>query len=203
MDPMRSLLLRTLALLVPLLLAALAYVAWPLASALAIRDAMRYGDVEVLNQRVDWDSVRGSLKASLTPEAIAKLADDPEAPKRSLWGSVKAAVAPRFADTVIDRAVTPENLPVLLGYRETYKGSIRPALGLKEPPTALTGTLLEGSRIDKGLSFWKRVRRAVFTSPRRVLLEVEDQYRAGRRFTGTMELRGFTWKLTALSIAGL
>lgn len=200
---MRSLLLRTLLLLVPLLLLALAYVAWPLSSALAIRDAMRDGDVDVLNARVDWDSVRGSLKASLTPEAIAKLAEDPEAPKRSLWGSVKAAVAPRFADTVIDRAVTPENLPVFLGYRETYKGSIRPALGLKEPPTVLAGTLLEGTQIDKGLSFWKRVRRAVFTSPRRVLLEVEDQYRAGRRFTGTLELRGLTWKLTGLSIVGL
>lgn len=196
-------LLRALAILMPLLLLATAYVAWPLASALAIREAMRDGNVEVLNARVEWDSVRASLKSSLTPEAIARLADDPEAPKRSVWQSVKAAVAPRFADTVIDRYVTPENLPVFLGYRETYKGTIRPALGLKEPPTVLAGTLLAGGSLDKGLSFWKRVRRAVFTSPRRVLLEVEDQYHAGRRYTGTMELRGFSWKLTGLSIAGL
>lgn len=196
-------LLRALAILMPLLLLATAYVAWPLASALAIREAMRDGNVEVLNARVEWDSVRASLKSSLTPEAIARLADDPEAPKRSVWQSVKAAVAPRFADTVIDRYVTPENLPVFLGYRETYKGTIRPALGLKEPPTVLAGTFLAGGSLDKGLSFWKRVRRAVFTSPRRVLLEVEDQYHAGRRYTGTMELRGFSWKLTGLSIAGL
>jgi len=200
---MRTFVLRTLALLAPLLLAAGAYVAWPLASALAIREAMRDGNVEVLNARVEWDSVRASLKTSLTPETLAKLAEDPEAPKRSLWQSMKAAVAPRFADTVIDRYVTPENLPVFLGYRETYKGTIRPALGLKEPPTVLAGTILAGTSLDKGLSFWKRVRRAVFTSPRRVLLEVEDQYYAGRRYTGTMELRGLTWKLTGLSIAGL
>lgn len=200
---MRTFVLRTLAVLTPLLLLATAYVAWPIASALAIREAMREGNIEVLNARVEWDSVRASLKTSLTPETIARLAEDPEAPKRSLWQSVKAAVAPRFADTVIDRYVTPENLPVFLGYRETYKGTIRPALGLKEPPTVLGGTILAGTGLDKGLSFWKRVRRAVFTSPRRVLLEVEDQYQAGRRYTGTMELRGLTWKLTALSIAGL
>ncbi len=200
---MRTLVLRTLAGLLLLLAAALAYVAWPLSGAMAIRDAMREGNVEVLNARVDWESVRSSLKASLSPEAIARLSEDSEAPMQSLWQSVKAAVAPRFADTVIDRYVTPENLPVLLGYRETYKGTIRPALGLKEPPSPLRGTLLEGSRLDKGLAFWKRVRRAVFTSPRRVLLEVEDEYRPGRRYTGTMELRGLTWTLTGLSIAGL
>jgi hypothetical protein len=200
---MRTLVLRALAILTPLLALAAAYVAWPLSGALSIREAMRDGNVEVLNARVEWDSVRASLKSSLTPEAIARLAEEPEAPKRSVWQSVKAAVAPRFADTVIDRYVTPENLPIFLGYRETYKGTIRPALGLKDPPTVLSGTILAGGSVDKGLSFWKRVRRAVFTSPRRVLLEVEDQYHVGRRYTGTMELRGFTWKLTGLSIAGL
>ena len=200
---MRKLLLRTLAVLSLLVVAAAGYVAWPLAHALAIREAMREGNVEVLNRKVEWDNVRASLKASLTPDAIAKLTEDPEAPKRSVWQSVKAAVAPRFADTVIDRYVTPESLPVFLGYRETYKGTIRPALGLKEPPGVLAGTLLEGSGLDRGLSFWKRIRRAVFTSPTRVLLEVEDQFRPDRRYTGTMELRGLQWKLTGLTIAGL
>ncbi len=200
---MRASIKWTLASLGAFLVAATAYVAWPVGTALQIRDAMVDGNVEVLNRKVDWDSVRTSLKTSLTPETLAKLAEDPDAPKRSVWQSVKAAVAPRFADTVIDRYVTPEQLPVFLGYRETYKGTIRPALGLKEPPTPLANTPLAGTRLDKGLGFWKRVRRAVFTSPSRVLMEVEDQFRPGRRYTGTMELIGWEWKLTGLTIVGL
>ncbi len=200
---MRKALPLTLAALGLLLLMALGYVAWPVMTALQIREAMRAGDVETLNRKVDWDSVRASLKASLTPEAIARLAEDPDAPKPSTWQSIKAAIAPRFADTVIERYVTPEHLPVFLGYRETYKGTIRPALGLKDPPGPLAGTPLAGTGLDKGLGFWKRVRKAVFTSPSRLLLEVEDQAKAGRRYIGTMERRGLQWQLTGLSIIGV
>lgn len=182
---------------------AAAFVAWPVHSALVIRDAMIEGDVDTLNRKVEWDSLRSSLKSSLTPETIARLSADPEAPKRSLWQSVKAAVAPRFADTVIDRYVTPEQLPVFLGYREVYKGSIRPALGLKEPPGPLANTPLAGTSVDRLAGFWKRVRKAVFVTPRRLLLEVEDKYRPHRRYIGTLELKDYQWKLTGLSISGL
>jgi len=127
---------------------------------------------------------------------------DPDAPKPSLWQRIKAVVAPSMADSVIERYVTPEHLPVLLGYRQVYRGSVRPALGLKEPPTALEGTWLSGTSLDNFASFWSRVRRAVFMSPTRFVLEVEDKYKPGRHFIGTLELRNFEWKLTGLSVTG-
>ena len=34
------------------------------------------------------------------------------------------------------------------------------------------------------------------------MLEVEDKYNAGRSYIGTLELRGLSWKLTELTIAG-
>lgn len=167
-----------------------------------IRDAIVAGDTETLQRKVEWESVRAGLKASLTPEAMAKLSERPDAPKRGLWQSLKAMVAPRFADTVIDRYVTPEQLPVLMGYRETYKDSVRPALGLREPPTVLRNTPFADTGIDRFATFWTRVRKAVFVTPRRFVLEVEDKYRPERRFVGTLELKGFEWKLTGLTIAG-
>lgn len=182
---------------------ALGYVAWPVHAALAIREAMIEGDVQTLNRKVEWDSLRASLKSSLTPEAIAKLAHDPDAPRRTLWQSIKASLAPRFADSVIDRYVTPEHLPVFLGYREVYKGSIRPVLGLKEPPGPLASTPLANTSVDRMAGFWKRVRKAVFVSPTKLLLEVEDKYRPNRRYTGTLELKNYEWRLTALAISGL
>lgn len=184
-------------------LLAVAFVAWPLHAALVIRDAMVEGDVETLSRKVEWDSVRATLKSSLTPETLARLSQDPDAPKRGVWQSIKAAIAPRFAETAIERYVTPEHLPVFLGYREVYKGTIRPALGLKEPPGVLANTPLANTGLDRLASFWKRVRKAVFTSPKRLLLEVEDKYRPHRRYTATLELKGWEWKLTGLAIAGL
>ena len=179
-----------------------AYGAWPVQTALEIREAVIAGDTATLNRKVEWTEVRRSLKDSLSPETIAKLAADPDAPKPTLWQRVKAAVAPSMADGVIERYVTPEHLPVLLGYRQVYRGTVRPALGLKEPPTALAGTWLGGTSIDQFASFWTRIRRAVFVSPTRFLLEVEDKYRPGRAFIGALELRGYEWKLTSLNVTG-
>jgi hypothetical protein len=180
----------------------LAYLAWPVYTGLVIREAIMAGDTETLNRKVEWEALRNSLKASITPEAVTRLAQDPDAPRPTLWQRVRAAVAPSMADTIIERYVTAENLPVLLGYRQIYRGTVRPALGLKEPPTALAGTLFADSGIDRFASFWKRVRRAVLISPGRFELEVEDKYRPERRYIGTLEHKGLEWKLTGLTIAG-
>jgi hypothetical protein len=192
-------LVRALLVVVPLLVA---YAAWPVSAALEIREAVVAGDTATLNRKVEWEALRASLKASITPETIARLMTDPDAPPPSLWQRIKAAVAPSMADNVIDRYVTPEHLPVLLGYRRIYRGSVRPALGLKEPPSTLEGTWLGGTAFDRFASFWTRVRRAVFMSPTRFVLEVEDKYKPGRNFVGTLELKGWEWKLTALGVTG-
>ena len=189
-------------LILVLLPLALAYAAWPIYSALEIREAVIAGDTATLNRKVEWEVLRASLKASITPETIARLMADPDAPPPTLWQRIKAAVAPTMAESVIERYVTPEHLPVLLGYRRIYRGSVRPALGLKEPPSALDGTWLDGTAFDRFASFWVRVRRAVFMSPTRFVLEVEDKYRPGRHFIGTLELKGYDWKLTGLSVTG-
>ena len=185
-----------------LLVLLVAYAVWPLHTALQIREAVIAGDTATLNRKVEWAEVRRSLKDSLSPETIARLAADPDAPKPTLWQRVKAAVAPSMADSVIERYVTPDNLPVLLGYRQVYRGAVRPALGLKEPPTALAGTWLGGTSFDQVASFWTRIRRAVFVSPTRLVLEIEDKYKPGRHFIGTLELRNYEWKLTGLSVTG-
>jgi len=196
---MRRLVKVVILVLLPL---ALAYAAWPIYSALEIREAVIAGDAATLNRKVEWEALRASLKASITPETIARLMADPDAPPPTLWQRIKAAVAPTMADSVIERYVTPEHLPVLLGYRRIYRGTVRPALGLKEPPSALAGTWLDGTGFDRFASFWVRVRRAVFMSPTRFILEVEDKYRPGRQFVGTLELKGYDWKLTGLSVTG-
>jgi hypothetical protein len=190
---------RVLIVLVPL---ALAYMVWPVHSALQIREAFIAGDTTTRNRKVDWEALRGSLRSSITPRTIARLMQDPQAPTPTLWQRIKAAVAPSMADTIIDRYVTPENLPVLLGYRRAYRGTLQPALAVAEPATVMAGSWLAGTGVDRLVSFWARVRRAVFYSPTRFEVEVDDQHHPGRRYVGTLELKGWEWKLTGLGVAG-
>jgi hypothetical protein len=117
-----------------------AYIAWPLYTVLQIRDAMRFGDTATLASKIEWDSVRASLKASMSAEALAALETEPGAPKPSIWQRVKATVAPHMAGSVIDRYATPEYFPVLLGYRRVWRGTLQPVIGQPEPPTVLAGT---------------------------------------------------------------
>src|SRR5262249_38590236 len=151
-----------------------AYIAWPLHTFLEIREAMIGGDVAALARKVEWVSVRASLKSSISPETLARLEADPNSPKPTMWQRVKSVVVPSLASNVIDRYVTPQNLPVLLGYRR-LRNAVPMALLPQEPPTALAGTVLAGTSIDRFASFWRRLRHATFHSPGKLVVEIEDK----------------------------
>lgn len=178
------------------------YVVWPVYTILRLREAMIAGDSAALAARIEWDTVRSSLKASMSAEAMARLEADPDAPVPTTWQRIKRAAAPHLAGGIIDHYVTPEYLPALLGYYRFWRGTVRPAL-VAEPPTALAGTVLANSPVDRLLSFLRRLRRAAFASPTTIVFEVQDKYTADRRYTATLDLRGWEWKLTSLAINGL
>ena len=134
-----------------------AYVAWPIYTALKLREAMVAGDLAALAARIDWDAVRSSLKASMSAEAMARLDADPDAPAPTTWQRIKQSATPRLGG-VVDRYVTPEHLPVLLGYHRFWRGTVRPVLGREAPRPVLTDTLLAGSAVDRFISFLRRLR---------------------------------------------
>ena len=179
----------------------MAYIAWPIHTFLQIREAMIGGDVATLTRKVEWEFVRASLKSSISPETLARLEADPNSPKPTMWQRVKSVVVPSLASNVIDRYVTPHNLPVLLGYRR-LRGTLPMALLPQEPPTALAGTVFAGTSIDRFASFWRRLRHATFHSPGKLVIEIEDKYNTARHYISTLELVGLEWKLTALAISG-
>ena len=121
------------------------YWVWPLHAALQIRDAMisgRYGNAHPQGRMEFGARLPEGIHE---PEAAARLEADPNAPQPSLWQRIKSTVTPTVANTVIDRYVTPENLPVLLGYRRIWRGTVQPALGYPEPPTVLADTMFAGT----------------------------------------------------------
>lgn len=170
------------------------YALWPLATAWRIRDAIRNHDAEYLADKVEWSSVKQTLKPSMLKIALGKAqpeaaeADASAPPKTGLWGKLKAYVGEKTIDKMLDEYVTPEGLPKLFQVGKTVRDTIK---GDDEKDLALA------ERVKR---FWSRVVRAEFKSFTRFELEMRDRGTSGRTYAGIFELRGLEWKLTGLTV---
>jgi hypothetical protein len=193
---------RVPAVLLLALIAAGAYAAAPFWTVWQLREALRSNDITTLERKVDWVSVRRSLKQSNGEirAAISEYSRTSGTPKPGIWDSLKTAAAPLFADPLIDRYVTAEGAPQIYRWRETWRQKVRPAVGFSEPPTVFAATPLAGTAVDRAISVARRVTRAAFVSPTRVEVEVRDRYKADRRWRAVLDLNGWAWQLTEVHV---
>ncbi len=185
---------RILIVLTLCLLGACLYVASPFVTAWYIRDAIRAGNAAYLADKVDWLSLKHTLKPSLSRLAL-DMPLEPEAvdaPKPSLWKRIKAKLGAKMVDRAVDGYVTPEGLTQLFSLRQAYRKHVASAPAAADEAGR---PLVERIRL-----FWSRVQRAEFTRLTRFELDVVDKHAPDRLFAGVMELRGFDWKLTELRI---
>ncbi len=182
---------RAVAFALILAIAAGLYVASPLRAAWVLREAIKTGDLETVQHRVDWYQVRKSLRASLV--AARQLVPEAEALAKkvrpTLWQRVKHAFGATMIDRFIETYITPEGLTTLFRYRQQRQ------------------RLRSGDGADEQIRFTKRFRRyyrrivrAQFLSLTTFEIEVRDQWDASRRYVSVFELHGVSWKLTGLRI---
>ncbi len=174
---------------------AASYVAYPFFTAWSIREAMREGDSAYLERKIEWDSVRTSLRQSIGAAAFAPAAGNDEgaaqAPEQApgLWQRLKMSVGRRAVDGIVDKYVTPEGLPQLFGVRNAYREVSGEAAELRALPW-----------YRRVAEFWSRLKRAEFKTPRAFEVEMADRNDPSRHYVGLLELRGIEWKLTELQI---
>lgn len=186
-----------------ILLAAGVHVASAFQAGWSIREAVRTGDTATLERRVDWASVRATLKRSAneTRQLVSEMAEASGVPTRiGLWQRIKSAALPFVADPLIDRYVTAEGAPQLWSWRQTWRQRVRPTIGLSEPTTPLAGTWLGGTDFDRALSVARRLDKATVVSPTRIEVELRDRYVEGRSWRAALELRDLTWMLTEVHL---
>ena len=185
-------------------IAAGSYGAAPLITAWQIREAVRTGDTARLRDKVDWPSVRQSLKSSLgeTRRALDELAEAAGQPKPGLWQRLKAAALPYLADPLIDRYVTAEGAPKLYKWRQALlrrtQGASAAAL-----PGAMAATpagWLGGNPLGRGLALARRVERWSFVSPMRLEIVLADRSQERRRWLAALEMRALSWRLTEMKV---
>lgn len=172
---------------------AAAYVAYPILTVWSIREAARTGNAAYIDSKIEWLTVRATLRESLTeyavgPTAVAAPGGAP--PKTGLWQRIKAGLGRRAVDSLVETYVTPEGLPRLFGAREFYRESISgEAAALAAQPWH-----------ERAASFWSRIKRAEFHSPTAFEIEMADRNDPTRHFVGLLRLRGLEWRLTELRV---
>lgn len=98
------------------------WVAWPAYSGFQINRALQAGNAAALSGKIDFDSVRASLRPSVTAEA-GKRVDEALARQGAgglaLAGDLKKQLLPKVVDGALVTLVTPEN--IIRVYREGDK----------------------------------------------------------------------------------
>lgn len=181
---MRWLLLKAMIVVV----AAGLYVASPFVSAWNMREAIKNNDSAYLTERVDWVSVKETLKPSIASLMLPEPVEGE--PRPGLWQRLKAYVGRGAVNRTIDSYMTPEGLPQLFQYGRTYREQVR---GEIEEPAELT-------RLERAYRLWQRVKRADFVTLTRFEMTMSDKFDASKLVDATLELRGMTWTLTELRV---
>jgi hypothetical protein len=172
---------------------AASYVAYPFLTVWTIREAVRTGDTPTIEAKLEWTTVRVSLRQSLTEYAVGPTpVAAPGLPpvKIGIWQRIKNGLSRRAVDNLVENYVTPSGLPQLFGARQFYRENI-------------SG---EQARLDampwheRAAGFWSRIKRAEFHSPTTFEIEMADRNDPTRHYIGLLKLRGLEWKLAELHV---
>lgn len=175
------------------LLLAIGYIASPFVTAWSIREAIRTGNSDYLAAKLEWETVRTTLRDSLTEYTIGPTpiaAPGAPAKQPSFWQRIKNGLSRRAVNNIVDAYVTPEGLPQLFNMRQFYRENIS-----NEAATLDTLPWHERAR-----NFWTRIKRAEFHSTSEFEIEMADRNDPTRHYIGLLKLRGLEWKLVELRL---
>ena len=92
------------------LLLVAAWVAWPYWSAYRLVEAINEGDVQQLEQRVDWLELRAGLHQNIADELVEATAGE----SRGIAGALAAIAGPTLIDRMVTALVNPTTLAMLV-----------------------------------------------------------------------------------------
>jgi Protein of unknown function (DUF2939) len=138
-----------------IIVAALFYVAWPAYTASAIRSALDARDSDALRDRVDFDSVRTSMRPAITTKVESTL--DAAAAKAGpagskIYAALKTQMMPKIVEAALQKAVTPEMLIRIHSERGTIKDVLDKMIGEQVTKSAGGGPAIDLGGLAGALS---------------------------------------------------
>jgi hypothetical protein len=97
-----------------LVAAIIGWTVWPYYAVYDLVVAVREGDISTLEDRVEWDSVRQSLRADIKANVLAAAKLNTNAPSAGLGAGRALMLAPAIIDGMIDSYVTPQGVAAIV-----------------------------------------------------------------------------------------
>lgn len=186
----------------PVLLAVALYLVSPLLAAQLLQRAIAQRDLARIESKVDWSTLRASLKRSINSRLGEAAAHRPA--QRSLVQRIsyklQDSFAPGMVERMIEREATPAGFvryfaapvakPASLWGRVSVRRSV--IAGAASPAAAASSQAMLG-----------RIRNPRFQTPLRFAFEVADRQDAGRIYHVEFHLGASFWKLARVEVLTL
>jgi hypothetical protein len=167
------------------------YTVSPMATAALLGYGIKTNNIDLMNALVDWDGVKGSLRASILARLDEKAQSRPIA--AGMIDSVKYTltdtIGPYMVDYMIDQRVSPAGFSLYMGPNSPMAEKVR-AQGI-DPDTLPSANTL------------KRIHSAYFRDLTHFEIEIEDRWDPGKILLAKMELRDLMWRLTKVDVLSI
>jgi hypothetical protein len=175
------------------------YVAWPAWSIYRIYDALERNDAATLERKIDFASVRDSLKPAIRAR-VDKMLDRTtgDAAGRLRDGRLRQQVGPQLMETALNKIVTPQSIASLYAWRGDISQVLKDVKEIREIETATdeAGIAESAKPSPLGLS---NIKRFAFTSLTSFEIGIaKDASSSEPDLTVQMGFRDMDWKLIGL-----
>lgn len=175
------------------------YVAWPAWSIYRIYGALEKDDTITLERKIDFPSVRDSLKPAIRAR-VDKMLDRAtgDAAGRLRDGRLRQQVGPQLLETALDKIVTPQSIASLYAWRGDISQVLKEVKEIREIGTAPDEAGVAGSVKPSPLRL-SNIKRFAFTSPTSFEIGIaKDASSSEPDITIHMGFRDMDWKLTGI-----
>ena len=175
------------------------YVGWPAWSGFRIYNALEKNDATTLERKIDFPSVRDSLKPAIRAQ-IDKMLDRTmgDAAGQLRDGRLRQQIGPQLMETVLNKIVTPQSIASLYEWRGDISQVIKGIKEIREIETATNGAGIAESARPSPLRL-SNIKRLAFTSPTSFEIGIaKDAAASEPDLTAQMGFRDMDWKLIGL-----
>ena len=197
------------------------YVGWPMWSAYRIHSALEANDTATLESKVDFPSVRESLRPAVSSEvdrALERAAGRGGGLGQLLGGAVKQQLGPQLVETILSGFVAPKQVAEIYNRRGDIREIVAERMGKKggeapqaepakdagapaagENKTAAAGDKTADDAKDRQKFSTSNIKRFAFTGPLAFEIGVaKDKAASAPDITAQLGFKGFDWKLVGL-----
>jgi hypothetical protein len=176
------------------------YVAWPAWSSYRIYDALEKSDITTLERKIDFPSVRESLKPAIRAEVDKRLDRTPGDVAGHLRdGRLGLQVGPKLVETVLNKIVTAQSIASLYEWRGDISQVVKDVREIREIGTPTGGAGSAGMSAKPSALGLSNIKRFAFTSPTSFEIGIaKDASGPSPDLTAQVGFRDMDWKLTGL-----